>query len=200
VADRLRSYGADTAPAAVEDTLRFVTAFLDAPLRERLAGARRVRKELAFAYVLAPPAAGGRSLLVNGFVDVYAEEPDRALIVDYKTDSLEGTDAQSLVDAQYSIQRLIYALAALRAGADAVEVAYCFLEQPAAPATREWSAADAPALERELLELAGGVIEGRFEPAPEPHLHLCAQCAGRPSLCSWDQAATSRVLDATLDA
>jgi hypothetical protein len=44
------------------------------------------------------------------------------------------------------------------------------------------------------------VIEGRFEPAAEPHLHLCAQCAGRPSLCSWDQAATSRVLDATLDA
>ena len=66
--------------------------------------------------------------------------------------------------------------------------------------TREWSAADAPALEQELLELAAGVIEGRFEPAAEPHLHLCAQCAGRPSLCSWDQAATSRVLDATLEA
>ena len=76
-----------------------------------------MRKELAFAYELAPPAAGGRSLLVNGFVDVYAEEPDRVLIVDYKTDSLEGTDPESLCDAQYSIQRLIYALAALRAGA-----------------------------------------------------------------------------------
>ena len=68
-----------------------MTAFLDAPLLERLAAARRVRKELAFAYELAPPAAGGRSLLVNGFVDVYAEEAERVLIVDYKTDSLEGT-------------------------------------------------------------------------------------------------------------
>ena len=199
VAERLDSHGADSGDAAVADTLRFVTAFLNAPLLERLAAASRVRKELAFAYELAPPAAGGRSLLVNGFVDVYAEEPDRVLIVDYKTDSLEGTGAETLVDAQYSIQRLIYALAALRSGAPAVEVAYCFLEQPEAPARREWSAGDAAELERELLELAGGVIEGRFEPAAEPHLHLCAQCAGRPSLCAWDQAATSRVLDATLD-
>ena len=137
VAERLASYGAEAGPAAVEDTLRFVTAFLRAPLLERLAAARRARKELAFAYELAPPAAGGRSLLVNGFVDVYAEEPDRVLIVDYKTDSLEGTDPESLSDAQYSIQRLIYALAALRSGAPTVEVAYCFLEQPDAPARRE---------------------------------------------------------------
>jgi ATP-dependent exoDNAse (exonuclease V) beta subunit len=199
VAERLGSYGADTSPAAVEDTRRFVTAFLGAPMLERLAAARRVRKELAFAYELAPPQAGGRSLLVNGFVDVYAEEPDRVLVVDYKTDSLDGTEPEALVDAQYSIQRLIYALAALRSGAQAVEVAYCFLERPDAPAAREWSAADAAELEAELLQLAAGVIEGRFEPAAEPHLHLCAQCAGRPSLCSWDKAATARVLDATLE-
>ena len=200
VAERLGSYGADTGAAAVEDTRRFATAFLGAPLFERLAAAQRVRRELAFAYELAPPAAGGRSLLVNGFVDVYAEEPERVLIVDYKTDSLEGIDAAGLVEAQYSIQRLIYALAALRSGAPAVEVAYCFLEKPDAPVGSEWTAGDAAALEEELLELAAGVIEGRFEPAGEPHLHLCARCAGRPGLCSWDLAATSRVLDATLEA
>jgi RecB family exonuclease len=200
VAERLGSHGAEAGAAAVEDTRRFVTAFLGAPLLERLAAARRVRKELAFAYELAPPGAGGRSLLVNGFVDVYAEEPDRVLIVDYKTDSVDGTDPRALVDAQYAIQRLIYALAALRSGAPAVEVAYCFLEQPDAPARREYTSADAAALENELLELAAGVIAGRFEPTAQPHLHLCAQCAGRPSLCSWDEAATSRVLDATLEA
>jgi ATP-dependent helicase/nuclease subunit A len=200
VAERLSSHGADSGPAAVEDTRRFVTAFLTSALFGRLAAARRIRKELAFAYELAPPAAGGRSLLVNGFVDVYAEEADRVLIVDYKTDSLEGTDAETLCESQYAIQRLIYALAALRSGAAAVEVAYCFLEQPDATAVRQWTAADADALEAELLELAAGVIEGRFQPAAEPHLHLCAQCAGRPSLCSWDEAATSRTLDATLEA
>ena len=65
---------------------------------------------------------------------------------------------------------------------------------------RRWSAGDAAALEEELLGLAAGVIEGRFEPATEPHLRLCGRCAGRPGLCSWDEAATSRTLDATLEA
>jgi ATP-dependent exoDNAse (exonuclease V) beta subunit len=198
VAARLRSHGADASPAAVQDVRRLVGGFLGTPLFERLAAATSVRKELGFAYDLVPPGVGGRSLLVNGFIDVYAEVGEGALIVDYKTDSLEGTDADALCEAQYSIQRLIYALAALRSGAAAVEVAYCFLEQPEGPVVRSWTAADAGALEEELVGLAAGVIEGRFEPAAEPHLHLCAQCAGRPSLCSWDEAATSRTLDATL--
>jgi hypothetical protein len=200
VSERLQAHGSDASPAAVEDALRFVTGFLGTPMFERIASAAHVRKELGFAYALAPPAAGGRSLLVNGFLDVYAEEPDGVLIVDYKTDSLEGTDPEALCEAQYSLQRLIYALAALRSGAPRVEVAYCFLERPGEPVARSWGASDEAALEAELLDLAGGVIEGRFEPAPEPHLHLCAQCAGRASLCSWDEAATSRVPGATLEA
>ena len=198
VAARLESHGADSGAAAVEDVRRFVTAFLGSALFERLVGAAHVRKELGFAYEVFPPQAGGRSLLVNGFVDVYAEEAQQVLIVDYKTDPLAGTEPEALVDAQYSIQRLIYALAALRSHAPAVEVAYCFLERPDAPVVRRWAADDARALEEEFLELAAGVIEGRFEPAAEPHLHLCARCAGRPALCSWDEEATSRSLDATL--
>jgi len=73
-------------------------------------------------------------------------------------------------------------------------VAYCFLERPDEPVARTWQASDADALEAELLEVAAGVVERRFEPTPEPHLHLCAQCAGRPALCSWDEAATLRPL------
>jgi hypothetical protein len=80
-----------------------------------------------------------------------------------------------------------------------VEVAYCFLERPAEPVSRTWAAGDAPALEAELLELAAGVIEGRFAPTPEPHRHLCIQCAGRPSLCSWDERVTLRQAPATLE-
>jgi hypothetical protein len=79
-----------------------------------------------------------------------------------------------------------------------VEVAYCFLEEPDAAVVRRWTADDAKVLEDELLGLAAGVIEGHFEPAAEPHLHLCARCAGRPGLCSWDEEATSRRPDATL--
>jgi ATP-dependent exoDNAse (exonuclease V) beta subunit len=200
VAERLRAQGAPDGDAAVQDTLRFVTAFIGTPTFERIAAARRVRKELGFTYDLVPPAAGGRSLLVNGFIDVYADEADGALIVDYKTDSVADTDPVALCEAQYSIQRLIYALAALRAGAPRVEVSYCFLERPEEPVARTWTAADDAALEAELLELAAGVIDARFEPADEPHLHLCGQCAGRPSLCSWDEAVTTRAPGATLEA
>jgi ATP-dependent exoDNAse (exonuclease V) beta subunit len=192
VAERLGSHGAEAGEAAAADALRFVTGFIGTPVFQRLAAARRLRKELGFAYDLVPPSAGGRSLLVNGFIDAYAEEEEGVLVVDYKTDSLEGTDAEALCDAQYFVQRLIYALAALRAGAPRVEVAYCFLEQPESVVSRAWSAEDARALEAELLDLAAGVIEGRFEPAAEPGRHLCLQCAGRPALCSWDEAATLR--------
>ena len=49
----------------------------------------------------------------------------------------------------------------------------------------EYAAADAPRLEDQLLEVARGVVEARFEPTDAPHRELCADCPGRASLCSW---------------
>ena len=54
-------------------------------LRERIAGARRVRTELPFAFTL---DVGNRSLLFNGVVDVHADEGARTLVVDWKSDAL----------------------------------------------------------------------------------------------------------------
>ena len=76
----------------------------------------RVRTELPFAFTLAPPGAGGRSLLVNGVVDVHAAEADGLLVVDYKSDALDGRDPAELTAESYSTQRLVYALAGLRGG------------------------------------------------------------------------------------
>ena len=45
----------------------------------------------------------------------------------------------------YSTQRLVYALAALKAGAERVEVAHCYLERPDQPAVALYEAADAGA-------------------------------------------------------
>jgi ATP-dependent exoDNAse (exonuclease V) beta subunit len=175
--------------AATEEDLRgiadLIDRFLSSELCARISAARRVRQELPFAYPLEPEGLGGRSLLVNGVVDVHADEGERLLVVDYKSDALEGRDPAEVCDEKYSGQRLVYALAALRTGADEVEVAYCFLERPDLTVSTRWEADDRVRLEAELLELAGGVISGHFEPTDRPHRELCQFCPGQPALCSW---------------
>ena len=122
---------------------------------------------------------------MNGVVDVHAEEDDRVLVLDYKSDRLDGADPAQLTRDLYSTQQLVYALAALRSGAERVEVAHLFLERPDEPVAAIFEAADAPELERRLHELAAGVTSGRFEPTTAPHRGLCADCPGQPALCSW---------------
>jgi ATP-dependent helicase/nuclease subunit A len=125
-------------------------------------------------------------------VDVHATEPDGLLVVDYKSDALDGREPAELTAADYSTQRLVYALAGLRAGAARVEVVHCFLERPDEPAVALYESADAERLERELLKLTEGVVEGRFEPTAEPHFSLCADCPGRVALCVYDEERTLR--------
>jgi ATP-dependent helicase/nuclease subunit A len=178
-------HGLEARAEDVADLRSMVTAFAESELCARLGRASRVRTELAFSFSLAPPEAGGRSLLVNGVVDVHAVENDRTLIVDYKSDPLEGAEPAELVDDAYATQRLIYALAALHGGAPQVEVAHVLLERPGDPVVATYSASDVEGLENELLSLARGVAEARFEPTPNPHRELCANCPGQPALCSW---------------
>jgi ATP-dependent helicase/nuclease subunit A len=183
VAAAIEMHGVEAAPADVEDVRAMLERVAGSELRARIAEAGRVRTELPFAFTLTPPGAGGRSLLINGVVDVLADEGARTLVVDWKSDVLAERDPEALVSADYSTQRLIYALAALRAGAEVVEVVHCFLERPDEPAVALYEAGDLDRLERELLGLAQGVVEGRFEPSPEPHFSLCADCPGRAALC-----------------
>jgi len=187
----IAAHGRDVRNADIADLTAMVQGFAAAPLRERIAAARRVRTELGFAFTLKPHDAGGRSLLINGFLDVHAEEADGLLVVDYKSDRLRELDPAVLTAEAYETQRVVYALAALRSGAERVEVAYCFLEAPQAPVSTLYAAADAPELERRLLELADGVVSARFEPTDRPHRELCSGCPGRPALCSWGPERTS---------
>jgi ATP-dependent exoDNAse (exonuclease V) beta subunit len=187
----LERHGVEVRAEDVADLGGMVAAFAGSQLRERLAAAQRVRSELPFAFTLSPPGARGRTLLVNGVVDVHAlEEGGGTLIVDYKSDRLDGRDPRELGGEQYGIQRLVYALAALRAGAPRVDVVHCFLERPDEPSIATYETGDEERLEAELLELARGVVEGRFEPTQEPRRDLCADCPGQPALCSWEPERT----------
>jgi ATP-dependent exoDNAse (exonuclease V) beta subunit len=162
-----------------------VAAFARSPLCLRLARAETVRREAGFAVLVG-------DLLVNGFIDVIAGEADGAsLVVDYKTDRIDAeTDLAARVAADYDVQRQIYALAALRAGATSVEVVYCFLRRPDQVVGLRYLPTDAARLEVGLAELAGPLVDGHFPVSPRPHRGLCATCPGRPRLCSWDEALT----------
>jgi hypothetical protein len=185
VAALIESHREPVRGSEVSDLLGLFAAFADSRLRERLAAADRVRTELPFAFELAPEATARRTLLVNGIVDVHAIEPDRTLIVDYKSNRLEGMTPADVVESDYAIQRLVYALAALRAGAPRVEVAYVFLERPAEPVSAVYEASDLDDLDRELRDVAAPVVAGSFVPATRPWRGLCADCPGQPGLCSW---------------
>jgi ATP-dependent exoDNAse (exonuclease V) beta subunit len=191
VAALLESVGQPVREHEVADLVGMVESFVASALCERIGRAKRVHNELPFAFTLSD---GGRSLLVNGIVDVHAREPEGVLVVDYKSDRLgegdEARDPAELTAASYETQRLVYALAALRGGAERVEVAYCFLERPEEPVAASYEAADAADLQRRLLARAGGVLEGCFEPTPTPHRALCHDCPGRRSLCSWPEERT----------
>jgi ATP-dependent helicase/nuclease subunit A len=193
VAEAIELQGVDALPADVADIRSMVERVAGSELRERIAAADRVRTELPFAFTLTPPGAGGRSVLINGVVDVLAGEGARTLVVDWKSDPLGEADPEALVASAYSTQRIIYALAALSAGAEVVEVAHCFLERPDEPAVAVYESADAELLQRELLGLARGVVEGRFEPSTEPHFALCADCPGRAALCVHESDLTLRL-------
>jgi ATP-dependent exoDNAse (exonuclease V) beta subunit len=197
VEELLEMHGATFEVADVEDIQRLIGNFARSELCARLGRTPRVRRELAFAFTLRPHGASGASLLVNGVVDAYALEPggESALVVDYKSDPVEGVDLEAACDEKYGTQRLIYALAALRSGAASVQVVHCFFERADEPVSVSFEAADVPRLERQLLELAGGVIEGRFDPTDMPHRELCATCPGLEALCSWPKERTLARLD-----
>lgn len=167
------------------DVLRLAGAFAASPLAARIARAKAVHREHGFTVALG-------DTLLTGIIDVLALERGAArLVVDYKTDPVEGTDLAAYAEQRYGVQRRVYALAALRGGAAArVEVAYAFLERPQEPVVVRYEAADADELEAGLLALAAGLLAGDYPVTAQPHRDLCLTCPGRRALCSYDEERT----------
>jgi ATP-dependent helicase/nuclease subunit A len=167
-----------------------VDRFGSSELCARLGRATHVAREERFGFLLGE-AAGG--VLVVGALDVLAREPDgRSLVVDYKTDRLDGAAPEQIVSDAYATQRLVYALAALRSGAEQVEVAHVFLDGAHAPVTATFTKAEVPELEHRLSGLADGVLERRFEVTDAPHRAVCHGCPAEGGLCSWPLGMTRR--------
>jgi ATP-dependent helicase/nuclease subunit A len=166
-------------PKASDEELDRVAALVNAycasELARRLAGLEGARPERPFAFE-------HDGVLLHGRLDVLWREGERALVVDYKSNALDGADPHEIVEAEYRLQRLVYALACLRDGAQAVEVVYQFLERPNDVVSAEFTAADAPALEADLSHAIARIRAGEFRPTPSDF--ACADCPALDLVCA----------------
>ena len=103
-------------------------------------------------------------------------------MLDYKTNSLAEGTAEEIVEADYRLQRLVYALACFRAGAEEVEVVYHFLERPGRGRLAHVRARRRAALEAELSEAIGRIRAGEFVPTPSEF--ICAGCPALDVVCA----------------
>ena len=152
-----------------------VRAYCESSLARRLASLSGVRVERAFVFEL-------EGVLLNGRLDVFWRDGPRALVLDYKTNALEGRDPADVVDAEYRAQRSVYALACLRSGVEEVEVAYQFLEAPEAVVSATFTFADVDSLERELAGAIARISEGDFRPTPSTY--ACSGCPALDRVCA----------------
>jgi ATP-dependent helicase/nuclease subunit A len=121
-------------------------------------------------------------VLLHGRLDVFHEADGRALVVDYKTNVLEDASPAEVVEREYGLQRLVYALACLRAGASEVEVVYQFLERPNDLVTDCYKVEDVPALEAELSRAIAAIQSGEFKPTPSDY--ACSTCPALDLVCA----------------
>ncbi len=154
----------------IERVEALVAAFCSSSLAARLASLPGVASEQPFAFE-------HDGVLLHGRLDVLHVAGDRALVVDFKTGALDGAPPAAVVEGEYRIQRLVYALACLRGGAKEVEVVYQFLERPEDTVSASFLQADLARLEGELSAEIARIRAGRFPPRPSP-----MACSGCPAL------------------
>ena len=166
-------------PTVSDDELEriraYVASYCESDLARRVAACERVDKERHFTFE-------HDGVLLHGFVDMLHLDGPRALVVDYKT-NLRGESApEAIVEADYGLQRLVYALACFRAGAEEVEVVYHFLERPDAVVSTTFPRNELPALEAELSEAIATIQAGDFRPSPAEF--TCAGCPVLDVVCA----------------
>ena len=167
---------APVVPELEDELIRgFVAAYCESDLARRVAALEGVEKERHFTFV-------HDGVLVHGFLDALHFRDGRALVVDYKTNALGDASPDEIVEQDYRLQRLVYALACFRAGAEEVEVVYHFLERPDRPVEAVFTSADVPELEAELSAAIARIQAGEFPPTPSDF--ACAGCPALDLVCA----------------
>ena len=149
---------------------QFVASYCGSALAARVATLEGAQPERPFAFE-------HDGVLLHGRLDVLWREGARALVLDYKTNSLIAATPEEIVEADYRLQQLVYALACFRAGVEEVEVVYHFLERPDAVVSTTFDRGELPALEEELSAAIRRIDAGEFVPTPSDFI-----CSGCPAL------------------
>ena len=166
-------------PGVTDEELARIAAFVDSyccsELAQRVAGLQGITVERPFAFE-------HDGVLLHGRLDVFHRVGACALVLDYKTNSLEEATPEEIVEHEYRVQRLVYALACFRAGAQGVEVVYHFLERPDAVVSTTFRRSELPSLEDELTAAIDRIKAGEFRPTPSEF--VCAGCPALDVVCA----------------
>ena len=154
-----------------------VSAYCDSELARRIASLPGAKVERPFAFE-------HDGVVLHGRLDVlHRDDRTRSvLVLDYKTNVLDDLGPEEVIEESYSLQRLVYAIACFRAGAEEVEVVYHFLERPDEVVSRTFGLTELPELEAHLSEAIARIGAGDFRPTPGEVCHGCPAldvvCAG----------------------
>jgi ATP-dependent helicase/nuclease subunit A len=160
----------------------FVASYCASALARRVASLDGVQTEVQFSFE-------HDGVLIRGFLDVLHRAAGRALVVDYKTNALVEHSPSEIVEEEYRLQRLVYALACFRTGATEVEVVYHFLERSDAIVSAVFSADDVAAFEAQLSAAIARIRAGKFVPTPSDY--ACAGCPALDVVCAGPRLRTA---------
>jgi RecB family exonuclease len=173
--ERVREWYPRATDEDLERITGFVASYCASPLAQRVAALEDAAAEVQFTFE-------HDGVLINGFLDVLHRANGRALVVDYKTNTLAEGTPEEIVEHDYRLQRLVYVLACFRSGAEEVEVVYHFLERPDAIVTATFNEVDVPELEAELSAAIARIQAGQFVPTPSEY--ACAGCPALDLVCA----------------
>ena len=165
-------------PAATDEEVARIRSLLEAycasELAARVAALDGVAKERHFTFE-------HDGVLLHGFLDTHhvATARARRRLQDERP---RGGRARGDRRGSYRLQRLVYALACFRAGADEVEVVYQFLEQPDRRVSTTFTRDEVPELEAELSAAIARLRAGEFRPTPSEY--ACAGCPALDVVCA----------------
>jgi len=115
-------------------------------------------------------------VIVRGSADLIVRDTRSTLILDYKSNRLDGTSTDELME-KYDLQRDLYALAVAQAlGVDELETAFVFLRDPARPVRDRFDGTRISKARASVSGLVEDIAGGRYLGGPDAAHRPCGDC------------------------